>query len=160
MTEQDFDFFHGRWQSVNRKLRDVTDPSCTEWVEFEASSECWPILGGLGNVDTFYVPSMPGVAKSFHGATLRMYNPQTGTWRIWWMSTRYPGRLDESVEGKFEGSRGIFEGADQFGDNPILVRYEWDVLGEDKCQWAQRFSWDDGKTWEELNWIATHTRVS
>ncbi|WP_020519584.1 hypothetical protein [Catelliglobosispora koreensis] len=147
-----FDFFHGKWRTSNRKLADVTDPTCTEWVEFESEAQCMPILGGLGNVDTLS-------SASFEGATLRMFVPETQTWRIWWMSTRYPGVLDPPVEGRFDGNRGIFEGPDEFHGKPIIVRYEWDNLGDGKAQWAQRFSWDDGKTWDELNWIATHTRI-
>lgn len=155
----DFDFFHGRWKTVNRKLADVTDPGCTQWQEFEAEVECFPILGGLGNVDTFSVAALPGSGQPMQGATLRMFVPETSTWRIWWMSTRRPGVLDDPVQGRFDGGRGIFEGADEFDGRPILVRYEWDDLGEGKAQWAQRFSWDGGATWDELNWIMVHTRV-
>ena len=32
-----FDFIHGTWTVHNRKLRDVTDPACDEWVEFDAA---------------------------------------------------------------------------------------------------------------------------
>ena len=35
----EFDFIFGRWRVHNRKLVDLTDPLCEEWVEFEASSE-------------------------------------------------------------------------------------------------------------------------
>lgn len=155
----DFDFFHGRWLVANRKLADVTDPECTQWVEFEADGECFPILGGLGNMDTFSVASLPGTGRPMAGATVRMFVPETRTWRIWWMSDRQPGVLDPPVEGRFDGDRGVFEGADELQGKPVLVRYEWDNLGSGKAQWAQRFSWDDGSTWDELNWIMLHTRV-
>ncbi|HCT75868.1 MAG TPA: hypothetical protein DGT23_04615 [Micromonosporaceae bacterium] len=157
---RDFDFLHGSWRSSNRKLADVRDPECTEWVEFEATCECLPILGGLGNMDTFSVAKLPGTGEPMEGATLRLFNPETGTWKIWWMSTRQPGVLDTPVEGRFDGSRGIFEGPDEFYGKPILVRYEWDNFGDGKAQWAQRFSWDDGATWDDHNWVTTHTRVS
>jgi hypothetical protein len=54
-----FDFIYGRWRVHNRKLRDVTDPNCEEWVEFEATSEAFPILDGIGHVDRIYVPDPP-----------------------------------------------------------------------------------------------------
>jgi hypothetical protein len=63
----DFDFLFGRWRIHNRKLLDVLDHSCTEWVEFEASSEAWPVLGGLGNVDTFSTDAMPPDGRPYHG---------------------------------------------------------------------------------------------
>jgi hypothetical protein len=148
----DFDFLHGRWHVTNRKLADVSDPACAEWTEFESAAECRPILGGLGNVDTF-------ATAGFDGASLRLFDPITRTWRIWWMSSRQPGVLDPPVEGRFTGNEGLFEGADEFHGKPILVRYEWTLLGDGKAQWAQRFSWDDGSTWDELNWVMTHTRI-
>ncbi len=154
----DFDFFFGRWHGAIRKLADVTDRHCTEWVELEASCDCAPILGGLGNFETATL--LPGAGGAIEGATLRLFNPATGTWRIWWMSSRLPGVLDAPVEGRFEGKRGVFQGPDEFQGNPIQVRYEWDLLEEDKVRWAQRFSWDDGVTWEDLNWITIWTRLS
>jgi hypothetical protein len=39
-----FDFIFGTWIVHNRKLRDVTDPECEEWVEFDARSEAFPVL--------------------------------------------------------------------------------------------------------------------
>jgi hypothetical protein len=166
----DFDFFHGRWHGMIRKLADTSDRGCTEWVELEATCECAPILGGLGNFETSEMrpgadspdgdsetgPSRPGPVE---GATLRMFEPSTGLWRIWWMSTRQPGVLDPPVLGRFDGDRGVFEGPDAFGDTPILVRYEWDRLTPDRVRWAQRFSWDDGATWDGLNFVTMWSRT-
>jgi hypothetical protein len=153
----DFNFFFGRWHGAIRKLADVTDRDCTEWVEFEASCDCAPILDGLGNFETSLMH--PG-GQAVAGATLRLFNPASRTWRIWWMSARLPGVLDTPVEGRFEGDRGVFEGPDEFHGKPILVRYEWDLLGPDRVRWAQRFSWDDGVTWDDLNWTTIWTRLA
>ncbi|MBG6134711.1 hypothetical protein [Longispora fulva] len=155
----DFDFFHGRWHTVGRKLVDVTDRTCSEWVEFEGAGECRPILGGLGNVDTLTVPALPPGGQPMDGATLRLFDPATGIWRIWWMSSRMPGVLDTPVAGRFDGGRGIFEGPDEFDGVPVLVRFEWHVVDGDRAEWAQRFSWDDGATWDDVNYTFTHTRV-
>jgi hypothetical protein len=71
-------------------LRDVTDPACDEWVEFDASSEAYPILGGYGHVDRIYAPQ-PSDGNAFEGFTLRLFDRASGLWRIWWSSTRVPG---------------------------------------------------------------------
>src|SRR3712207_4767422 len=96
----DFDFVFGRWHVRNRKLRDNTDPACDEWVEFDATSEAFPVLDGLGHLDRITVPDPPDGAP-FEGMTLRLFDPATATWSIHWSSTRAPGRLDPPVVGRF-----------------------------------------------------------
>ena len=94
MPATDFDFLPGVWRVANRKLADTLDPGCTEWEEFEATSEARAMLGGLGNVDHFR-------ADGYEGFSLRLYDPDDDLWRIWWSSTARPGRLDPPVEGRF-----------------------------------------------------------
>ena len=50
--QHDFDFLFGRWQVKNRRLRERLAGS-TQWDEFDARVECRPVLGGLGNCETF-----------------------------------------------------------------------------------------------------------
>jgi hypothetical protein len=95
----DFDFLFGRRRIHNRKLVDTLDLACTDWVEFEAEGQAQPILGGLGNVDRFSVPAMPPTGEPFEGSSLRLFDPETGLWRIWWASIRFPGRLDHPGRG-------------------------------------------------------------
>ena len=35
-SPHDFDFFHGEWEVVNRRLTDFLDPD-SDWVEFPSS---------------------------------------------------------------------------------------------------------------------------
>ncbi len=145
----DFDFFFGRWQVRNRKIVDVWDPDCTQWVEFDAVGEARPILGGLGNVDTLAVGAVPG-GDPFDGFTLRLFDPQTRLWRIWWASSRFPGVLDVPVTGRFADGLGLFYCDDVLNGHAVLVRYEW-TASETAPRWQQSFSYDGGASWR-LNW--------
>jgi hypothetical protein len=76
-----------------RKPRDVADPSCEEWVEFGATSEAFPVLHGVGHIDRMDVAEAPD-GPPFEGLTLRLFDPAKQMWRIWWSSSRAPGRVD------------------------------------------------------------------
>lgn len=152
----DFDFLFGRRLIHNRKLVDTLDLESTEWVEFDAIGRAEPILDGLGNVDHFSVPALPPTGTPYEGFTLRLFDPGTGLWRIWWASTRFPGQLDNPVEGRFAGGRGEFLCDDVIGGRPVKVRYQWSVLSETTNRWEQAFSVDGGATWRP-NWISEAT---
>ncbi len=152
---QSFEFIYGRWTVHNRKLRNVADPMCDEWVEFDATSDVYSILGGVGHVDRMYVP-FPSDGDPFEGFTLRLYDPATDTWSIWWSSTRSPGQLDPPVVGRFVNDHGTFECNDVVGGHPVEVRFEWhaDLVAP---TWRQSFSYDEGESWK-LNWTMNFTR--
>jgi len=152
---REFDFIFGTWKIRNRKLIDVTDPACDEWVEFDALSEAFPVLGGYGHVDRMYVAS-PTDGDAFEGFTLRLYDPQTGNWKIWWSSTRTPGVLDPPVEGRFDDTHGTFDCEDEIAGCPVIVRFEWLARDPDAPKWRQSFSYDAGQTWK-LNWVMDFT---
>jgi hypothetical protein len=150
----DFDFLLGSWSVHNRKILDNTDPSCTEWIEFDARSEVVPILLGAGNLERMIVAAPPDGA-AFEGVSLRIYEPETDTWGIWWSSTRTPGKLDVPVRGRFEDKNGVFECDDIVGGVPVLTRFEWST---GNCpQWQQSFSYDGGARWA-TNWVMTFER--
>jgi hypothetical protein len=153
----DFDFIFGRWHIRNHKLRNVADPACNEWVEFDASSEAHPILDGYGHVDRIYV-SQPTDGDAFEGFTLRLFDSASGLWRIWWSSTRVPGVLDPPVEGGFENGHGIFECEDEIAGRNVVVRFEWLVAEPEEPRWRQSFSYDGGDSWK-LNWEMRFTRA-
>lgn len=152
-----FDFIFGKWTVHNRKLRDVTDPRCVDWVEFDATSEAYPILGGLGHIDRMYVPE-PVDGTPFEGFTLRLFDPKVALWSIWWSSTRVPGALDPPVRGRFHGHHGVFECAHTLKDRPVLMRFEWHA-DPSAPTWQQSFSFDDGATWN-ANWIMSLDRAA
>jgi hypothetical protein len=114
------------------------------------------ILEGIGHIDRMYV-RQPSDGDPFEGFTLRLYDPSTETWSIWWSSTRSPGRLDPPVVGQFVDGRGTFEREDTVGGHAVKVRFEWraDAVAP---TWLQSFSYDEGKTWK-LNWEMLFTRI-
>jgi hypothetical protein len=154
---RDFDFLFGAWRVHNRKLASRLQGS-TEWHEFDTAAEARPILGGLGNVDTFRGTSVAPDGKAWEGFTLRLFDPDTRYWSIWWASTATPGQLDPPVIGRFADGRGEFFGEDVLDGKDIRVRFVWESLGPSAARWQQAFSADGGDTWE-TNWIMTFARV-
>jgi hypothetical protein len=154
-----FEFLDGHWSIRNRRLSDLLDAACDEWVEFDAVGEDRPILHGLGNRGRFSAESMPPAGGPFEGFTLRLFDVQRGVWRIWWASTAQPGRLDPPVEGSF-GRDGIgrFACDDVIGGNVVTVRFEW-IADRDTPVWRQSFSYDGGATWR-TNWVMELTRLA
>ena len=151
----DFDFWFGQWRVANRKLADVRDPD-SGWLEFDAEVEAWPILGGLGNTDRYTTGDFPGRGW-FEGMSLRLFDPATRQWRIWWASTTRPGHLDPPVVGGFVDGFGRFECDDELDGQPIRVRFDWPAVSSPAAVWEQAFSFDRGATWQP-NWLMTMTR--
>jgi hypothetical protein len=152
-SAHDFDFQTGHWRIHNRRLKDRLR-GCTEWETFEATQEARLLPGGLGNIDSFITDHWPG----FAGMSLRLYNPQTRRWSIYWGSNRIDG-LEPPVVGAFDARGvGVFEGRQELDGRPILVRFTWSDITRDGARWEQAFSPDDGKTWE-TNWYMTMTRL-
>ena len=152
---KDFDFLHGRWKVHNRRLVRRLQ-ACTEWQEFEASQDVRPVLGGLGNVDTYSaLPFSDG--KPLEGMTLRIFDPSAQTWSLYWADDR-SCQLQPPVVGRFVDGRGEFSGDDVFDGKPIRVRFIWSHLTATSARWEQAFSVDGGETWE-TNWYMVMTRI-
>ncbi|MEP7009596.1 MAG: hypothetical protein ABJC13_04670 [Acidobacteriota bacterium] len=147
----DFDFLFGKWKVHNRRLAARLAGS-TEWLEFDATNDCHPNLGGIANEDEFVTDYWEG----FRGMSFRFFDPGQKTWSIYWADNR-TGALQPPVVGSFQGDRGIFLGPDEFAGQPILVRFIWSRITTPDPRWEQAFSEDDGKTWE-TNWIMDFTR--
>lgn len=156
MAKSDFDFIFGKWNIKCRKLRDLTDPQCTEWIEFTARSEIFDVLDGYGHIDRIFVDKSQKVV-SFEGFTLRLYNPETETWKIWWSSTQSPGILDIPVEGQFAGDVGVFLTSHNIAGREVQVKFEWIKTDPEHPKWQQHFSYDQGNEWN-LNWIMELSR--
>lgn len=148
----DFDFLIGAWDSRQRKLKHILK-GCDEWEEFHAVSVARKILGGLGNFDEVTLEKPGGHVL---GATLRLFDPQTQLWRIYWSSSSRTV-LDPPMVGRFEQGRGEFYDQELFEGRPVFSRFIWTSSGADACHWEQAFSADGGRTWE-TNWTMDLTR--
>jgi hypothetical protein len=149
----DFDFFMGKWKVKHRRLRERLKGS-TSWEEFEGTSVARKILGGLGNFDENVMERESG---RMEGVTLRLYNPASGQWSIYW-ADNVSVILQTPMIGGFENGRGEFYDQEIFEGKAILSRFIWSNISETTCRWEQAFSPDGGKTWE-TNWIMDNTRI-
>lgn len=148
---RDFDFFVGKWNGRNRRLKQRWVGS-DDWDEFPGTLTCGSHLGGIVSLD--YEVDFP--TKGWSGMTVRTFHTQTRRWFIYWINSR-TGELFPPVVGGFEGDRGVFYGDDVDEGRPVRVRFDWTRFDADHARWQQAFSLD-GKVWE-TNWICDHTRV-
>ena len=148
----DFDFWIGRWNVRNRRLRERLART-DEWDDFGAKVVARPLPGGLGNEDLYCT----GFDGGFVAMSFRFFDPETDHWSIYWADSRRPGALDPPLFGSFSGDRGLFLGTDTIDGRPILVRFLWSDVTTPTPRWEQAFSEDAGDTWE-TNWIMTFTR--
>jgi hypothetical protein len=152
----DFDFLAGRRRQHIRRLRDTMDPECTEWLDVESFGELRHILGGLGNVDTTMPIGLPP-EQHFEAATIRLFNPETGLWRLWYTSSRNPVIDDCPMEGKFTGNHGQFFSDEVIDGKAVRVRFDWFDTDTKNPHSEQSFSFDGGETWF-TNWSMTFTQ--
>ncbi len=148
-----FDFLFGAWQIANRRLTSRLTGSI-DWEEFPATGACRPILGGIGNVDSF---SARRDGRDFEGGSYRLYNAAADEWSIYW-ADNVTATLQPPVTGRFQNGVGEFFGRDAHEGKPVLVRFRWTEITSDSARWEQAFSADDGTTWE-INWIMTFSRT-
>ncbi|MFZ6009954.1 MAG: hypothetical protein ACOYXT_06345 [Bacteroidota bacterium] len=152
-SENDFDFYVGKWRIQNRKLKTRLN-NCQEWEEFESTDECMKILNGLGSID-HYRATFDN--KPFEGLTLRLFDAKSKLWSMYWVDSERMV-LDAPVVGSFENKIGKFYAKDTYEGKTILMVFHWDVSDPEVPLWKQAFSPDWGKTWE-WNWYMTAHRI-
>ena len=138
----DFDFLMGTWKVHHRMLKDRLKGS-EDWIEFEGETVARKILNGIGNLDDNLIHTQNGPV---HAITLRLFNPASREWSIYW-STDRTGVLDVPVIGGFKGDVGEFYSQEIFEGRHIYSRFIWSKVTAKSCQWEQAFSEDGGKTW-------------
>lgn len=114
----DFDFFLGSWTVHHRRLKERLK-GCTDWEEFESTTEARKILGGLGNFDEI---TMERDSGTIHGMTVRLYNPESRQWSLHWADS-VSGTLFAPMIGEFSGNRGEFYSQEPFEGRAIFSRF-------------------------------------
>jgi hypothetical protein len=147
----DFDPLLGSWTyHLKRRLHPLTGSN--EWVEFEGKGDCRTIFDNA-QIDQ---GEWNGPTGRIVGLTLRVYNPQSHQWRLYWDNQKV-GVLDPPQVGEFKDGVGEFFAQDTINGKTILIRFRWTNLATTP-HFEQSFSDDGGKTWE-VNWITDQTRV-
>jgi hypothetical protein len=150
--QHDFDPLIGAWKyHLKRRLNPLTGSNT--WVEFDGTGGCRKVWDGasLDQVE------LDGPNGHIEGLTLRVYNPQSHQWRLYWANKKV-GILDPPQVGEFKNGRGEFFAQDTINGKTILIRFVWTNTTTDTPHFEQSFSDDGGKTWE-VNWITDQTRV-
>jgi hypothetical protein len=151
-AKSDFDYLIGDWNIRNRTLKEPL-AGRDEWNEFDATQECRPVLLGLANMDIFHA-ELDG--KPFEGLTVRLFDPSTRLWTIYWADSQ-ASKLDDGKVGSFDGGEGDFFGREVVGDKDVIVRFHWDKRDPETPIYSRAFSADAGRTWE-WNWYSNFSR--
>ena len=93
--QHDFDPLIGSWRFHLKKLLHPLTGSTT-WAEFEGTGACYRIWDGRSQMDTIEMDSPD--AGHIEGLTLRLYNPQSHQWRLYWANSKV-GVLDAALHG-------------------------------------------------------------
>ncbi len=152
--QHDFDFYIGAWKYHLKRLQHPLTGSTT-LVEFEGTGVCFKIWDGRANLDQF---EADGPTGHIEGLTLRLYNPDTHQWSLYWANSRN-GKVDVPQIGEFKNGRGEFYAQDMLNGKSIFIRFVWTNTTTSMPHFEQSFSDDGGRTWE-VNWITDQTRVN
>jgi len=152
--QHDFDPLIGSWKyHLKRRLHPLT--GSTTWIELNGTGVCYKVWDGGAQLDTFEADGSTG---HIEGLTLRVYNPQSHQWRLYWANSKI-GILDPPQVGEFKNGQGEFFAQDTINGKTILIRFDWTNMTTNSPHFEQSFSDDGGKTWE-VNWITDQTRIA
>ena len=151
--QYDFDFEFGSWKvHLKRLLQPLTGSN--QWVELDGTSVVRKVWDGRANLGELEVTNPE---SHIEGLSLRLYNPQTHQWNIYW-ANRGDGNLGTPpMIGQFRKGRGEFYDQESFNGAPIQARFIFSEISPNSFRLEQAFSADGGKTWEP-NWIADFSR--
>src|SRR5271154_193953 len=81
--QHDFDPLLGSWKyHLKRRLHPLT--GSTTWLEFDGAGVCRKVYDGA-SIDQV---ELDGPSGHIEGLTLRVYNPQSHQWRLYWANSK------------------------------------------------------------------------
>jgi hypothetical protein len=153
---RDFDFLVGSW---NIHLKRMVKPlsGSQQWVEFDGTVICTPVWDGKGEIEEFKVDAKQ---QNIHilGLALRLYNPASHQWSIYWANAAKGSIGGPPVLGEFKDGHGEFYDQEEFNGRMVFTRYAWSRIDTASPHFEQAYSDDGGKTWE-VNWITDQTKM-
>jgi hypothetical protein len=153
--QHDFDWAVGVWKIQLKRLARPLSGS-TQWVEFDGTVVCRKVWDGRAELEEFNADS-PEKHIHIQGLALRLYNPESHQWSIYWANAA-KGTLDlPPVVGQFSNGRGEFYDQEVYEGRAIYARFVWTEVTGNSPHFEQSYSADGGKTWE-TNWITDQTR--
>ena len=152
---RDFDFLIGKWTVHNRRLKERLT-GCLEWNEFQAEMETKRILNGLVIMDEM---KSSHYGDDFVGLSIRMINPKTNVWTIYWADTSSPENyLKEQVSGGFRNGIGEFFGKELYNNKEVKLRFTWKKPSIETALWEQAYFHQEQNEWE-TNWTMLFTSI-
>jgi hypothetical protein len=152
--QRDFEPLLGR-SSFHLKVRLKPLTGSNQWVDYTGLGDCIPVWHGRAQLDTI---DLEGPTKHIEGLTVRLFNPKTHEWRLYWANSR-DGLVVVPQIGQFKAGHGEFYAQDVLDEKSILVKFDWSAMMSKSPHFEQSFSNDGGKNWE-VNWISDQTRVN
>lgn len=149
----DFDFLVGSWDVAHRRLRAPLTGSPDDWYSFTGTCAARTYLDGAVSFDEIAIPD-----HGLSGASLRLRDPSTGEWSIYWLNSR-DGVVQPPVQGAWSDGGCRLLGDDVHDGAPIRVTYEWSDIGEQTARWQQAYSADGEQSWE-TNWVMDFRRTA
>ena len=153
--QHDFDFSFGTFKSHVRRLVNPLTGS-TNWVEGSGTVSTRKIWNGRADIEEL---AMETPAGRLEGLALRLYNPKTHQWHLYWVSANKGALTSPPAFGAFKEGRGEFYDQEMFNGKNILVRETFSDITPSSYHFEQAFSDNLGKTWEP-NLIIDLTRTA
>ena len=153
--QHDFDYAVGTWKIHLKRLKKRLVGS-TEWIDLDGTVACRKVLDGKAEVEEMNVESAD---KTLHiqGLAVRLYNPQSHQWSIYWADGSDGIMETNPMVGQFTDGRGEFYNQQMYQGRAVYARFTWTGVTSNTPHFEQAFSIDGGKTWE-TNWITDQTK--
>jgi hypothetical protein len=150
--QHDFDFAIGTWKTHISVLQQPLSGS-TASTKIEGTAVIRKVWDGRADLEEIEGESATG---HFEGMTLRLYNPQSHQWNLYWANGK-DGTLAQAMVGEFKDGRGVFYDQEFSNGRAILSRNIYFDITPNSYRFEQAFSDDGGQTWE-INFTAALTR--